>query len=149
MSDTANRPATAQMLLDLAPRIRSLVTRVIRDQAEELELNMLEFDVLRAVEPANPLLKELASRFVISRSGATKLVDGLVRKGFVERREDTVDRRGKRLRLTARGRRALRRAHAHIGAELDGYVSALPVDEQARLGRSMAALLDEIERSRD
>jgi hypothetical protein len=43
----------------------------------------------------------------------------------------------------------VRTSDAAVGAELDRYVSALSAAEQTRLRRSVAALLDEIERLRD
>jgi DNA-binding MarR family transcriptional regulator len=70
------------------------------------------FRLLRA-RPAS--LRDVADRLGISSPGALKVVDDMVAKGYVERRDDPGDRRVKLLLLTSRGQRAVeeaRRFHA-------------------------------------
>ncbi|HEX5684532.1 MAG TPA: MarR family winged helix-turn-helix transcriptional regulator [Ideonella sp.] len=60
-------------------------------------------------------LRDVADRLGISSPGALKVVDDMVAKGYVERRDDPSDRRVKLLLLTSRGQRAVeeaRRFHA-------------------------------------
>lgn len=49
-------------------------------------------------------LKSLAKRAQITSSASTQLVNDLVKKGFLSRVEDTVDRRMLQLEMTARGK---------------------------------------------
>ena len=142
MSKRPRQAEIAAQLLDLAPQVRGMVTRFMQQRSGELQLTMLEFDVLRSIEPGSPWMKELANRIVISRPAVTKLVASLVGKGFVERRESTRDRRAKHLRLTPRGRAALRRARREIAHVLGAYVKQLSDPVRADLHRGLAELLD-------
>ncbi|MBB4198003.1 hypothetical protein CCR94_05110 [Rhodoblastus sphagnicola] len=49
-------------------------------------------------------VKDLAEALELERPSLAALLDRLEEGGFVQRREDTADRRGKTLHLTARGR---------------------------------------------
>jgi DNA-binding MarR family transcriptional regulator len=52
-------------------------------------------------------MSELAERLLLSRSGATRLIDRLEASGYVARRPDPADRRAKRVVLTPNGVRLL------------------------------------------
>jgi DNA-binding MarR family transcriptional regulator len=77
--------------------------------------------VLRALD-GNPLtVSALAELLDITKQGAAQIVDDMGARGYVERRESTVDRRARPLYLTERGRRALaaaRRFHRRYEREL-------------------------------
>lgn len=47
---------------------------------------------------------DIAGRAGMATQSMGELVDDLVRKGYIERREDRADRRAKRIHLTAKGR---------------------------------------------
>ena len=49
-------------------------------------------------------VKELSERLGLSLPATSRTVDGLLRRGLLSRREDTEDRRIKRVRLTDDGR---------------------------------------------
>ncbi|MDP1891538.1 MAG: helix-turn-helix domain-containing protein [Gemmatimonadaceae bacterium] len=71
--------------------------------------------VFRALARESLHLHELASRLGMTDQGASKIVNQMVARGYVERRPDPHDGRAKELRLAARGRAALataRRFHA-------------------------------------
>ena len=71
--------------------------------------------VFRALAVEALHLQELAARLGMTAQGATKIVNQMVARGYVERRPDPQDGRAKELRLASRGRAALaaaRRFHA-------------------------------------
>ena len=71
--------------------------------------------VFRALTSEPLHLRQLAERLGMTDQGASKIVDEMERRGYVERRADPSDGRVKQLRLTRRGRAALamaRRFHA-------------------------------------
>ena len=84
--------------------------------AELRELHGLtfgEYDVLLRLARASErqlCMTELARRVMISPSGLTRAIDGLVETGLVERQRDPDDARVVRARLTAKGRDRIRRA---------------------------------------
>src|SRR5260370_10473068 len=57
-------------------------------------------------------LKQAAEAVHVSLPAASRMVDDLVRRGFVERREDSEDRRMKRGRVTESARAVIRRINA-------------------------------------
>ena len=58
-------------------------------------------------------VKQLAEELVLSLAAASRVVDGLHQRGYVERREDEHDRRMKRVGITARRPRGDRPRRRH------------------------------------
>nr|WP_067564126.1 MarR family transcriptional regulator [Nocardia acidivorans] len=76
----------------------------------------------------NPLTaSQLGERLGITAQGAAKVLDEMVRHGYVERRADPADKRAKLLHLSDRGRDLLetvRAFHAEYERELIARVGA-------------------------
>lgn len=109
------------------------------------------FDILAALRRAgapyelNPT--ELMRATLLSSGGTTKRLDRMVEADLVERRPDPDDRRGTRVRLTARGRATIDRAlEAHIAHEEDLLASLSPAQRKA-LDDLLRRLLVELERT--
>lgn len=68
--------------------------------------------VFRVLADGDRSLSELAVLLGMTPPGAGKIVDEMEGRGYVERLPDRSDRRVKRLRLSRRGRAALRAARA-------------------------------------
>jgi DNA-binding MarR family transcriptional regulator len=74
--------------------------------------------VFRSLAERPLSLAELAARLGMTSQGALKIVAAMAERGYVERQDDLVDRRVRRLSLSARGRAALREARRfHVAAE--------------------------------
>lgn len=71
--------------------------------------------VFRVLGDRERSLSELAGLLGMTLPGAGKIVDEMERGGYVERHADRSDRRVKRLRLSPRGRAALKAARAFHG----------------------------------
>jgi DNA-binding MarR family transcriptional regulator len=110
----------------------------------ELELTLTQIKLLHFLEePAAALtLKEAAELVHISLPAASRTVDDLVRRGFVERHEDPDDRRMKRVSPTEAGRAVIRRLNAARLTGLEKFVQTLADGERARLADALAALLE-------
>jgi DNA-binding MarR family transcriptional regulator len=83
-------------------------------------LTLSDYDVLvqLARAPEHKMRNiELAKAIVLTRSGVTRLVDGLERDGLVARASCPSDKRGSFIKLTDEGLRRLREA---AGTHLDG-----------------------------
>ena len=79
----------------------------------EAGMTLAEHDVLwfLANTPDRRLIMSaLADRLLISRSGATRLIDRMVRRGWVTREQDPANRRLTYAVLTPEGTRAVRRS---------------------------------------
>ena len=111
----------------------------------EAGMTVLEQDVLWYLANAvdrRMTMSELAGRLLISRSGATRLIDRLERRGWVERESLPENRRVTYAVLTTEGARAMRRAYHIVRTgrrELLG--DRLTPDEVTELRRILGKLL--------
>jgi DNA-binding MarR family transcriptional regulator len=89
---------------------------------------------------ATPTVGELAEKLGRSTSVTSRLVDHMVKRGWVHRAEDSADRRAKRVLITAQGRSFLREfegVRAQAQRDVMAYLSA---DEQRHVSEAMALL---------
>ena len=127
---------TARLLTALAPRLNRAVRGQVRPAAG---LSMPQFILLRALRHGPVPAGQLAQRFGVSRPTITRTVDGLVKKGLVERHVDTDDRRVAMISLTAEGK-AL---HETTELAAERYLATLLVDLSGpQLSRLEAAIRD-------
>jgi DNA-binding MarR family transcriptional regulator len=108
-----------------------------------LELGMTQIKLLHQLDGAQSefTLKELAERIPLSLPAASRTIDDLVRRGFVERHEDEDDRRMKRVSVTDRGRDVIRKLNAARLNGLEQFTETLNGDERRALGEALEVLL--------
>ncbi len=92
-------------------------------------------------------IKDLAATFGMTSSGATQLVDGLVKAGLVTRSEDVHDRRKICLAITVTGQEHL--AHAkdktrHIMERLFSVLNDEELSQLAKLHDKLAGHLEQL-----
>lgn len=87
--------------------------------------------VVQAVARSGMGLSEIANDLAVSKQAASKLIDLLVNRGFLERTEDRVDRRRIALALTPRGEDALEAAEAATNRVNKALTEALSAEELA------------------
>jgi DNA-binding MarR family transcriptional regulator len=115
--------------------------RVVRELERELvadqDLALADYDVLVQLSAAKDRrlrMSELADRLLLSRSGATRLVDRLVADGLVERVSCESDRRGQWASLTDAGYERLKRASpTHLRGIASHFLDRLTADEVVTL----------------
>jgi len=137
VKDIANRDrvnASAMRAWRQFLRAHAYATRRLEADLEQRHmLPLASYDVLVQLNEADGgalRMSELADAVLLSRSGLTRLVDRLVRDGYVERRSCPSDARGTLAVLTERGRARLREAS---GTHLRGvatHVTNLFTDEE-------------------
>src|SRR3954465_9890088 len=143
-TDTSTQ-VTAQ---DLAGELLALWHFLMKGQSktmfamlDELDLSMTHVKALGALADCGCELsvKGVAEGLGPSPPGASRTVDALMRRGYLERREDDADRRMKRIGITKSGRDVARRV---VEARLEGleqFPSSLTDEQRTRL---MTALSD-------
>jgi DNA-binding MarR family transcriptional regulator len=113
---------------------------------EELELTLTQVKALTALSGAELTVKELAERLGLSLPGASRAVDALVARDLIGRREDSADRRMKRLRCTDAGLRALERLDEARLAGIESFTAALPPAQRKRLSAALRPILDDLQK---
>lgn len=94
---------------------------------------------------------DLAERLQLSPSGLTRRLDGLVKAGWVERRNSDADRRVMLAALTDAGRQQLAdAAPGHVESVRARMIDVLDADDQRAIARAFAKIrlaLDQTDRS--
>jgi len=110
-------------------------------QLGDLRLGFTQLAALYVLADGSTLtVGELAEAINRSPSATSRLIDGLVRRRFVERQPEEADRRQKILRLTPRGHAILRVVDRARAEQFLGAVRPLPTGERAVVAMGVAAL---------
>jgi len=88
----------------------------------------------------SPTLSDVAKALRVTRPTATRLVDGLVQRGWIERRPDSEDRRRIHLYITPEGRAVQRRVEDFIHRAVSRRLAQLSPEDVAALHRGLQAL---------
>jgi DNA-binding MarR family transcriptional regulator len=111
---------------------------------EQLGISLTQFKTLHFLRDAEEVnVKDVSERMGLSLPAMSRAIDGLVRRGYVERTESTEDRRARLVRLLPAGQDALDTfEHGRLSA-LKDFLATLSDEERAGLH---AALLPIVER---
>jgi DNA-binding MarR family transcriptional regulator len=143
---TASRQVSSKKLaaelLELWHHLMRGSTQQMYALIAELDLSITQMKTLHVVAEGSAELsvKELSDRLGVSLPGASRIVDALLRRGWLERREDPDDRRMKRVGITAEGRSVLDRIEAARLAGLEDYAASLAPEQRTRLSSALSDL---------
>jgi len=143
------RPDLPSLPMAVFGRLSDVVELVMRDHMNplfaEAGLQPGEFDVLatlrRSGEPYMLSPTKLYEAAMISSGGMTNRLDRLERAGFVERRPDPNDRRGKLIALTEAGKRVIDETIGRHVANEERLLAALTHKEQEQLNQLLKKLI--------
>jgi DNA-binding MarR family transcriptional regulator len=109
----------------------------------ELELSFTQIKALCAMDMESEELsvKALADSMRVSLPAMSRAIDGLFERGFVDRQEDRVDRRMKRLRLTEAGRAITSSLNETRLASMQEFLLSLSDEEIAALTEALRLIL--------
>ena len=133
----------------LAAELLELWHHLMRGSSQQMYALIAELDVsithmktlhILADGGSELSVKELSDRLGLSLPGASRIVDALMRRGWLERREDPDDRRMKRVRITDEGRKVLDRIEAARLAGLEDYAASLTPEQRTRLSSALSDL---------
>lgn len=96
---------------------------------EGADLSLPQYRLMVLLIDGSAAASALADRLTVTRPSITALADGLVDRGYVERRPDPDDRRRMTHTITSEGRAALARGDAAVQAGLGRTVAHLPEGE--------------------
>jgi DNA-binding MarR family transcriptional regulator len=98
--------------------------------------------VLLAVRHGSPPLSEIARDLAVSKQAASKLIDLLVVRGFLERTVDSIDRRRITLTLTERGHDAAAAVEAATDRVDVALADAVSTSQLAGFRAGLRALVE-------
>lgn len=109
---------------------------------EDLDLSLTQMKALHALSDCvrEVSVKELSDRLGMSLPGTSRTVDAMLRRGWLERREDEHDRRMKRVGITDAGREVVERIDTARLAGLQQYTAALSPEQRAALSAALSDL---------
>jgi DNA-binding MarR family transcriptional regulator len=142
-SSAPSPPALARQLLGFFRFAWTRGDSEFMREASELELTFTQFKALMllAHEPEALSVKDVSDRLGISFPAASRAVEPLVKRGFVERAEDPVDRRVKRVRTTKDGDRLVERLIATRIESFEQMLEGFSVTERRKLGDALDEIL--------
>jgi DNA-binding MarR family transcriptional regulator len=113
------------------------------DTIAEIDISFTQLKALCALDAdgEDRSVKALAESLGVSLPAMSRAVDCLFERGFVQREEDPVDRRMKRVRLTDAGRSVPRVMNERRLSALTEFIGTLDEDEADRLGDALALIL--------
>ena len=130
--------------LDLASRIRLVVTRLarrLRQQADLAGISPTQIAALSTIERSGPMtLGALAKVEQVAPPTITAAVARLEDQGLLKRQVDTVDRRVVRVEVTVAGRKLLEKSRSRKNAYLERRLRDLSSADRATLERAAQIL---------
>lgn len=128
-------------IVETLPRMFKTVKQRLRSNDPSCrELGDSQMWTLRMLAEGKQVTSELAHHFNVTTPTMTRIVDGLVNKGLVERRHDPEDRRRIYLEVTAKGTKSAKKAHEQFRATLADYLSPLSSEQLEDIMRAFAHL---------
>jgi DNA-binding MarR family transcriptional regulator len=141
--------ATPQLVAELLGRLllhlhRSSSPELFRVLGE-LGLSFTQVKTLHALRTAGDVnVKDVAGRLGMSLPAMSRALDGLVQRGFVERRESGLDRRAKLVRLLPAGREALDTIERTRVSVIEEFTATLSDEERDRLHATLLPIVERI-----
>jgi DNA-binding MarR family transcriptional regulator len=131
-------------------RAHQALFRVLDEELQrETSVPFVHYDVLVQLANAGGRLRmrDLAGRLLVSRSGATRLIDRMEKDGHVVRERCSQDGRGQYAVLTAEGLATLERARpTHLRGVRHRFLSQIDDDQLRAVGAAFTRVLRELER---
>ncbi len=118
-------------------RVAAWLSKRVEVALAQVELTLPQYRVLGILAEGTAAASGLADRLAVRRPSITALIDGLVARGLVDRRQEDADRRRVELRLTPEGISTLARADAAVDEYLVAIAGHLPDKDEAMALRSL------------
>jgi long-chain acyl-CoA synthetase len=144
-SSTASTASSGQVSgrkkADTAPvgsygRVAAWLSKRVEVALGTVDLTLPQYRVMGILTEGSSAARGLADRMSVQPPSITALVDGLVAKGLVDRRQEDSDRRKVSLRLTDEGQRILVEADRAVDDYLASLAAHLPSKDESTALRS-------------
>jgi long-chain acyl-CoA synthetase len=112
-------------------RVTAWLSKRVEMALAEMDLTLPQYRVMGILAEGSAAASGLANRLVVRPSSVTAIIDGLVARGLVDRRQEDADRRRIALRLTAEGERTVAEADETVDRYLASIATCLPSKDEA------------------
>jgi long-chain acyl-CoA synthetase len=134
---TTDAAGAASPVLGTYGRVAAWLAKRVEVALGGVDLTLPQYRVLGILAEGAAAASGLADRLAVRRPSITALIDGLVARGLVDRRQEDADRRRVTLRLTDEGTRTLAEADRAVDEYLISIAGHLPDKEEAMALRSL------------
>ncbi|HEY5384711.1 MAG TPA: MarR family transcriptional regulator [Acidimicrobiales bacterium] len=125
-----SKTTAAPPVLGTYGRVAAWLSKRVEVALAQVELTLPQYRVLGILAEGSAAASGLADRLAVRRPSITALIDGLVARGLVDRRQEDTDRRRVELRLTPEGVSTLARADVAVDEYLIAIAGHLPDKEE-------------------
>jgi len=141
---TPDRAALTRDMYALASYLMRTANVGTFNAIAELDLSFTQLKALCALEMDGDerSVKALAESMGLSLPAMSRAVDGLYERGFVDRQEDPLDRRVRRVRLTAAGRTVPQALNEARLSALQELLGSLGDEEAGALEQALGLVLE-------
>jgi DNA-binding MarR family transcriptional regulator len=122
----------AKKLLSVIPKVMWRLRRNLRKIAAD-ELTVSQYRVLANIDLGSTIMTELAGNQGTSLPAMSKLVDGLVKRGFLIRTPRPEDRRHIELTMTPKGKKTFQRFRGALRQSLADAFGTLSAEDKVRM----------------
>lgn len=129
----------AKKLMEIIPPSMNWIRTEMRMSANE-ELTVPQFRILASIFRGKNRACDIAKNQGTSQAAMSKMIDGLVERGFVKRESNTDDRRHFHLNLTTIGDAFFKKTRKQTQINLKEKISCLSEKEREDLNRGLIAL---------
>jgi DNA-binding MarR family transcriptional regulator len=137
MTDADAVRDTLTDLVQVSARLVQVIRRITRDNGSDESI--ATWRTLGVLQRSGPLrVGALADASQVAQPTMTKLVSGLVERGWVERLPDSADARASQIGISAEGTTALREWRAGLASVLLPYFSDLSARDLDALRRTVS-----------
>jgi long-chain acyl-CoA synthetase len=133
---TAADPAVAVRVPGIG-RVTAWLSKRVEVALAEVDLTLPQYRVLAILADGTEAASGLAERLAVRPPSITAVIDGLVTRGLVDRRQEDSDRRRVSLRITDEGARMVAEADRAVDEQLCSIAGHLSAKDRGTALRSL------------
>jgi DNA-binding MarR family transcriptional regulator len=141
-----NREQLTEQFVGVMERMSARMRLRSPEEWSELELTMPQARTLFLLSLGPKRMNELASHLGCGLSAGTSMIDRLVKKGLVQRVEDSSDRRVVACRLSEEGEQVVQRVTSVGRMRIEGLAEVLSLEELELVVKAMEIMSEGIGR---
>jgi long-chain acyl-CoA synthetase len=134
---TSPRPHRDAPAVGTYGRVAAWLSKRVEVALAKMDLTLPQYRVLGILAEGSAAASGLADRLAVRPPSITAIIDGLVARGLVDRRQEDSDRRRIALRLTDEGSRIVAEADRSVDEYLASIASCLPGKDETMVLRSL------------